>query len=160
MFKIYVVKQSDKKDFNRAKLFNIGYKLASKEQSWNCFILHDVDLLLENDNLMYNCRKGSRLPMHLSVAIDKFGYKLPYPNIFGGVIQLSGEQMEFVNGFSNNYWGWGGEDGDMRKRLIDFGNFTLNRPDEKIARYKMLKLDHKSGMVNKKKSLRKSLRKN
>ena len=152
-FKIYVLNQTEKHPFNRAKLFNIGYKLASKERDWDCYTFHDVDLLLENDNLSYKCDNMTNLPKHLSVSIDKFKYKLPYANIFGGVIQVSKEQLEIVNGFSNEYWGWGGEDGDMRKRLIDYGGFRLNRPDADIARYKMVKIGHESGKVNSQKDV-------
>ena len=42
---------------------------------------------------------------------------LPYNGIFGGVSALSKEHMEKVNGFSNKYFGWGGEDDDMYQRF-------------------------------------------
>lgn len=38
---------------------------------------------------------------------------LPYEDIFGGVSALTKEQFINVNGFSNEFWGWGGEDDDM-----------------------------------------------
>lgn len=43
-----------------------------KEDSYDCFVFHDVDLLPENDRLLYTCDKT---PKHLSVAIDKYNYK-------------------------------------------------------------------------------------
>ncbi|CAN8017761.1 unnamed protein product [Ixodes persulcatus] len=45
--------------------------------------------------------------------------------------------MEFVNGFSNLYWGWGGEDDDMFSRL-QHSNLSITRYPAEIARYTML----------------------
>ena len=58
--------------FNRAGLLNIGYELAMKYFSFDCFVLTDVDLLPENDYNSYGCPHS---PMHLSVAIDYANYK-------------------------------------------------------------------------------------
>jgi len=35
----------------------------------------------------------------------------------GGVTELTKEQFELVNGYSNSFWGWGGEDDDMFNRI-------------------------------------------
>ena len=45
-----------------------------------------------------------------------------------------------VNGYSNRFWGWGGEDDDMRKRIKKAG-LEMIRYEPKIARYKMMKHD-------------------
>jgi hypothetical protein len=37
-------------------------------------------------------------------------FRLPYRTIFGGVLALTVKQIDSVNGFSNQYFGWGGED--------------------------------------------------
>lgn len=42
--------------------------------------------------------------------------RLPYYQYFGGVSSLSKEQYLKINGFPNNYWGWGGEDDDIYNR--------------------------------------------
>lgn len=42
--------------------------------------------------------------------------RLPYNQYFGGVSSLSKEQYLKINGFPNNYWGWGGEDDDIYNR--------------------------------------------
>ncbi len=42
-----------------------------------------------------------------------------------------------VNGFSNLFWGWGGEDDDMANR-IRFYKLIISRYPASIARYKML----------------------
>ena len=49
-----------------------------------------------------------------------FIYRLPYESIFGGVSALTVEQFKKINGFSNDYWGWGGEDDDLSTRLENF----------------------------------------
>uniref|UniRef100_A0A915AIA6 Beta-1,4-N-acetylgalactosaminyltransferase n=1 Tax=Parascaris univalens TaxID=6257 RepID=A0A915AIA6_PARUN len=104
-YAIFVVEQAANETFNRAKLMNVGYAEAIKLHDWKCFIFHDVDLLPEDDRNLYSCPDE---PRHMSVAVDKFDYKLPYGSIFGGISALTREQFEGINGFSNDYWGWGG----------------------------------------------------
>ena len=58
--------------FNRAILFNIGFKEAQKFNDYQCFIFHDVDLLPEDDHNMYNCPAS---PRHMCPAVDKFKYR-------------------------------------------------------------------------------------
>jgi GT2 family glycosyltransferase len=81
----------------------------------------------------------------MSVAIDKFKYKLHYVSLFGGVSALTEEQFLKVNGFSNVFFGWGGEDDDMYNRLINSG-YKISRYSKTIARYKMIK--HKADVPN------------
>lgn len=45
---------------------------------------------------------------------------MPYENYFGGVCAISKEHFEMINGFSNMYFGWGGEDDDIHDRLVKF----------------------------------------
>ena len=40
-------------------------------------------------------------------------FRLPYKELYGGVSALKKEHFERVNGFSNKFFGWGGEDDDM-----------------------------------------------
>ncbi|XDV45866.1 hypothetical protein PO909_013884 [Leuciscus waleckii] len=106
--------QSGNSTFNRAKLLNVGVREALKEEDWSCVFLHDVDLLPENDHNTYTCHP--QYPTHLSVAMDKFRYRLPYSQYFGGVSAVTPEQYLKMNGFPNQYWGWGGEDDDIAAR--------------------------------------------
>ncbi|CAB1336023.1 unnamed protein product, partial [Coregonus sp. 'balchen'] len=101
--------------FNRAKLLNVGVREALRDEDWGCIFLHDVDLLPENDHNTYTCH--NQFPTHLSVAMDKFRYRLPYPQYFGGVSAVTPEQYMKMNGFPNSYWGWGGEDDDIAARV-------------------------------------------
>ena len=121
---------------------NVGFVEAMADFNWTCAIFHDVDLLPEDDRNLYTCPQQ---PRHMSVAVDKFSYKLPYPDIFGGVIALTRDHFRRINGYSNKFWGWGGEDDDMRRR-VEFHNLTVTRYEEVVARYKMI--NHKQEEQN------------
>jgi len=131
-YAIFVVEQIGNQTFNRGKLMNVGFREASKLYDWQCYIYHDVDLLPEDDRNIYSCPIQ---PRHMSVAIDKFGYRLPYGNIFGGVSATSKYHFQKMNGFSNDYWGWGGEDDDFSSR-VSLAGLSVSRYPHMIARYK------------------------
>ncbi|XP_044758341.1 beta-1,4-N-acetylgalactosaminyltransferase bre-4 isoform X1 [Coccinella septempunctata] len=133
-YTIFIVEQEGDGLFNRALLMNIGYIEALKRRNFDCFILHDIDLLPENDKNLYTCPIQ---PRHMSVAIDCFKYKLPYREMFGGVSAISTEHFRLLNGFSNSFWGWGGEDDDMSNRIRHHKLFISRYPPT-IARYTML----------------------
>lgn len=134
-YRIFLINQSDSNPFNRAMLFNIGFIEAMKEYNWTCIIFHDVDLIPEDDRNIYGCTSN---PRHMSVAVDKFEYKLPYKLIFGGAVALTPQQFRQLNGFSNMFWGWGGEDDDMAARVQSKG-MQIERYSAEIARYRMIK---------------------
>ncbi|XP_050311250.1 beta-1,4-N-acetylgalactosaminyltransferase bre-4 [Anthonomus grandis grandis] len=133
-YTIFVVEQEGNGPFNRAMLMNVGYSEALKSGKFDCFIFHDVDLLPEDDRNLYSCPEQ---PRHMSVAVDMFQYKLPYPAIFGGVSAISTAHFKLLNGFSNCFWGWGGEDDDMSNR-IRYHRLYISRYPITIARYTML----------------------
>jgi hypothetical protein len=62
---------------------------------------------------------------------------------FGGVNALSATDFQKINGYSNNFWGWGGEDDQLYQR-VRFNNLTIVRAFEDQpsllhkARYKTL----------------------
>ncbi|XP_065607591.1 LOW QUALITY PROTEIN: beta-1,4-galactosyltransferase 3 [Cyrtonyx montezumae] len=140
---IYVVHQAGNSTFNRAKLLNVGVKEALKDEEWDCLFLHDVDLIPENDHNLYTCDPWN--PKHVSIAMNKFGYSLPYPQYFGGVSALTPDQYMKINGFPNEYWGWGGEDDDIATR-VRLAGMKIARPPISIGHYKMVK--HKSDKGN------------
>lgn len=140
-YQIFIINQAGQGKFNRAKLMNIGFLESIKLYPFNCFAFHDVDLILEDDRSLYWC---SDRPRHLSAGVDKFNYVLPYSSIFGGVTLLSKKHMESINGFSNEFWGWGGEDDDVYNRLNIKGLKIIRYPMN-IARYKMITHKHEKG---------------
>ncbi|KAK6324888.1 hypothetical protein J4Q44_G00042300 [Coregonus suidteri] len=128
--------------FNRAKLMNIGYAEALKEYDYDCFVFSDVDIIPMDDRNTYKCFSQ---PRHLSVSMDKFGFRLPYNQYFGGVSALSKEQFLKINGFPNNYWGWGGEDDDIFKRVSSRG-MSISRPDGEVGKCRMIR--HERDILN------------
>ncbi|XP_069616676.1 beta-1,4-galactosyltransferase 3-like [Ranitomeya imitator] len=141
-YAIFVVHQAGNATFNRAKLLNIGVREALRYDDWDCLILHDVDLVPENDHNLYIC--DEYYPKHLSSAMDKFQYSLPYWAYFGGVSALTPDQFMKMNGFPNTYWGWGGEDDDIAMR-IRLSGMSMTRTPLSIGRYKMIPHDRDSG---------------
>jgi len=134
-FAIYIIELAPKEKFNRAMLMNIGFREALKDKNWQCFVFHDVDLLPEIDKNIYSCPAN---PRHMSAAVDTMNYKLPYHTIFGGVSAFSKAHFELINGFSNLFFGWGGEDDDLYYRTTKKG-LKITRYPMSIARYTMLK---------------------
>lgn len=51
--------------------------------------------------------------------------EIPVVKYFGGVSMMTAEQFDSVNGLSNLYWGWGGEDDDLYFRMNARGNRVL-----------------------------------
>ncbi|XP_071341565.1 beta-1,4-galactosyltransferase 1-like [Trachinotus anak] len=139
---VYVINQYGEGTFNRAKLMNVGYAEALKEYDYECFVFSDVDLIPMDDRNIYRCFDK---PRHLAVAMDKFGFKLPYNNFFGGVASLSKDNYLKINGFPNTYWGWGGEDDDIYRRIIHRG-MSVSRPNLVMGRYRMIR--HERDMHN------------
>ncbi|CAG9786426.1 unnamed protein product [Diatraea saccharalis] len=132
-YKIFLIEQQDNKKWNKGMLYNIGARHAIAER-FPCLILHDVDLLPLGAANLYACAKQ---PRHMSASIDKFRYVLPYDTISGGVLAITSEQYKLVNGFSNQYEGWGGEDDDFSSRLAAHGLQIMRFPP-RAARYTML----------------------
>jgi hypothetical protein len=139
-FEIIIVNQTNGKGFNRAKLLNVGFK-----ETENCdyHVFHDVDMLPTDSD--YDYTEG---PTHLASQAEQFGYKLPYDGYFGGVTIFDKPSFLKINGYSNEYWGWGAEDDDVLYRCSVM-NIPIYR---KQCRYRSLDherhIDHAPYMKN------------
>jgi hypothetical protein len=106
---VLVVEQDmDDRKFNRGALLNIGYDLSDTPS----LILHDVDLIPKPSIVPFYSAFPTN-PIHLGKSIKKYDS----PNFLGAVLSVSKPDYELVNGFPNNFWGWGGEDDAFRIRL-------------------------------------------
>jgi hypothetical protein len=134
-YDVYIVQQTDDgKPFNKGILFNVGFTEISAKKSTDCFIGHDVDALPENAANLYAC---SSQPRHMAAGMSNKRYTLAYGDFLGGAYSLTVNQFVKANGFSNTYWGWGGEDDDFARRIKKSG-MQLVRYTLDVSRYWML----------------------
>jgi hypothetical protein len=116
-YKIYVIEQSnDGFKFNRGQLLNIGFEIAAKD-GYNNFVFHDVDLLPSPELKKYYTNIPSNEPVHIAAAWDRYNKN---PDYFGGIVAFSSDMFKKINGYPNNFWGWGGEDDELYKRAVKF----------------------------------------
>jgi hypothetical protein len=112
-YPVLIVEQTDEKKFNRGKLLNAGADLVETDY----MIFHDVDLLPKQSILPYYTVFPSS-PIHIGKAWRE---KYDSQNFLGGVVSVSKRDFQAIDGFPNNFWGWGGEDDAMRVRFKKAG---------------------------------------
>jgi len=118
---ILVVEQDNDKPFNKGLLNNIGFCFDGSDHDYVCF--HDVDLIPQFSDYGYPAQ-----PSHLSSHCSQFNYVNIPDKIMGGVITFTNEQYRNINGYSNEYWGWGKEDDDLYERVIRAGYIPYKHP--------------------------------
>lgn len=110
--RILVVEQESGKPFNRGKLINVGFAHTADTSDYYC--IHDVDAIPVKAN--YLCpSQPLRLVNHL-LSTERPAALCPL-HYFSGAISILKSQVQAVNGFSNEYWGWGKEDDEFLFRL-------------------------------------------
>jgi len=117
-FHIYVIKQTGtyedgKIKFNRGMLLNIGASLV--HEIYDTFIFHDVDLLPGESLAEYYTICPDK-PIHIAGCWDRYNKN---PKYFGGVVSFDRRCFNLINGFPNDFWGWGGEDDALLSRCIE-----------------------------------------
>ena len=71
-YKIYVTEPLSGLGYNKALSMNAAFVEASKEDHYDCYIFHDVDMLPENDGIVYQCNPEA--PTHFVVALNIRNY--------------------------------------------------------------------------------------
>lgn len=111
-----VVEQTSGKKFNRGKVINVGYHFYNKSDDY--YITQDVDV---------NPNKEETFSMYQTeVKENKFLGIYSDGQTLGGIVKFRGSTFEKVNGFPNDYWGWGHEDKDLSNRA-EFMNCQIER---------------------------------
>jgi hypothetical protein len=110
-YKIIVIEQANNKPFNKGRLLNVGF-LENKENDYFCF--HDIDMLPTDENCDYVFSNSG--VCKLAYYVSQFNF-IPRPDSeLGGVTIIDKESYIKINGYSNEYWGWGVEDEDFATR--------------------------------------------
>ncbi|VDN13415.1 unnamed protein product [Dibothriocephalus latus] len=128
---ILVVEQAGNGSFNRAELFNVAVREIRKSFSGDrlfgieCFILHDVDKVPTSPSVVYDCGQNVRQLVNI-FCTGKQVTRL-YSSFLGGVTAFSWRHIETINGASNLFYGWGGEDDELAVRL-QLNNIEVDRP--------------------------------
>lgn len=120
---VLIVEQAAGAPFNGGLLKNIGFLLARDRASYVCF--HDVDYLpiwVDYSKpggltplLWYGAERRPLVPggtRYIEHRLETF---------YGGVVMIPAGDFETVNGYANDYWGWGYEDLDLLGRCICAG---------------------------------------
>lgn len=111
---LIIVEQDDATAFNRGKLLNVG-ALRAKELGCDYVVFHDIDMIPVDVDYSY-VNKPTHLSTNFISGEETFG--VHFDQYFGGVTLFPIEIFEKINGYSNEYWGWGFEDDDLFYRLI------------------------------------------
>jgi len=86
----------------------------------------------------YKVQKYSRPKSGMNLKdIMKFNVQFQEMSLYGGVTAMTPYQYKFINGYSNQYWGWGCEDEDLSFRLNN-ANFVIEESDEETGRFTMI----------------------
>ena len=99
---------------------NIGFLLNSDA---DYFVFNDVDLLPEFSDYSY-----PENPSHLSRFCSQFNYIEDPTALMGGVISFRREHYLKVNGYPNDYVGWGSEDRTLHNRCVKAGLNVYTHP--------------------------------
>lgn len=144
-YKIYIIEQSKDKLFNKGKLINIGFLESQKDKYSDYYIMSDVDIFpKKNDTINYTPFNGMR---HL------YGHNW----CLGGIFSFNSYTYKKINGFSNEYFGWGYEDYDFERRCnlysinIDRTKF-INRRSSKMMDLPGVSSQGTTWGINKKKA--------
>lgn len=87
---IYLIEPVEGITFNRGLLMNIGFIESIRDKTklkniplnesldkintyWDCWVFHDVDMIPEDERLVYEC--NDKMPMHLALQTKKQEYQ-------------------------------------------------------------------------------------
>jgi hypothetical protein len=118
--KIVVIEQCNDKLFNRGILLNIGFEIYKNENN-AIFYTHDVDLNPSEEMIISNYKLEINDKEIISIYSDD--------KTLGGIIAFNNNTFLKMNGFPNNFWGWGVEDKALQNRA-EFYNIKIIRKNE------------------------------
>lgn len=128
---VYVIDQNNNEKFNRGLLLNIGFEI-SRLKHYDRYIFHDVDTYPDLQ-MFEQYFKFAQYNIHLTPP-DFDNIKYNFADFFGGVESFTEDDFDKINGFPNNYFGWGGEDDSLYNRAVA-NQLTVYRPRKGSGKY-------------------------
>ena len=106
--------------FNRGILLNSG---LSTIQSAYAIYTHDVDLVPGNETsyMAYSTEINDDTVLHLAGGWDRYNREGTEGKYLGGIAGMTLEGWRLVDGYPNDYFGWGGEDDEYLRRIKERG---------------------------------------
>jgi hypothetical protein len=123
-YRVLIVEQEAGLPFNRGALKNAGFLLAETLSDYCCF--HDIDYLPiwadysivdRPTPIVWHGAEERPIAPGRTNRIVRHNLDL----FFGGALLLPNSAFRTVNGYSNDYWGWGFEDEDIKARFTAAG---------------------------------------
>jgi hypothetical protein len=152
---------SKNNNFNIGKLKNIGFDYLNKiNKKIDNYIFVDIDMIPDSKLIEYFFKKTDSLNL---LAMNGTRYEDKSYNkdkkkirpFAGGMISCTRDVFEELNGYANNYVGWGGEDQDLLLRLSE-----LNKPVYLVKDGNVIDIEEKDNLtkifIDKKEELNKN----
>ncbi|VDN09068.1 unnamed protein product [Dibothriocephalus latus] len=154
---LIVTEQAGTTAFNRAKLFNVAVR-AVKESSndddqlydINCFILHDVDKVPISPSVVYEC--GQNFCHDICVTTRPYCIFRMYGAFMGAATAFRWEHIKTINGASNLFYGWGGENDDLRIRL-KANKIPVDQPPAREGMFYEFEREHPASVENRREDI-------
>ncbi|KPP69905.1 beta-1,4-galactosyltransferase 3-like, partial [Scleropages formosus] len=115
----------------RALLYHLHPFLQRQQLHYGIYIVHQVG------NSTFNRAKLLNVGVREALRDEEWGCIFLH-DYFGGVSAVTPDQYLRMNGFPNQYWGWGGEDDDIAAR-VRLSGMKIIRPSVAVGHYKMIK---------------------
>jgi hypothetical protein len=113
-YEIHIAEQGPGKPFNRGAMKNAGFAIAHANADYVVF--HDVDYL----PIWADYSRVHEPTSLITWGVDGSSPGEP-SNTPGCVVALPVDDVVRINGYSNDYWGWGFEDVDLKQRMLRNG---------------------------------------
>jgi len=139
--------------FNLGRLKNIGFHISkeeNKDEDNAYYVLSDVDLLPSYE-LLPKYLEYPKTVIHLGNEGTRYNENNSDPKFLGGVISVNENDFMKVNGYPNNFWGWGGEDNALSWRL-NKNKIKIEKPTEPVIDLEEYTLTEKLDILRKNKA--------
>lgn len=97
-----IVEQNQENNFNRGKLINVAFNEFQNNSEY--IITHDIDIIPKKDTI---------INLYTSKNKDIIRIFNGHDISLGGITKIKNKSFKKINGFYNDFWGWGAEDRDL-----------------------------------------------